>query len=303
MRLNLDNFDSRYGDEQSCINYLIEQRWPDGRVCCLYCGSLSLYRLKRRYSYQCKDCHHQFSPKTGFPFERSKIPLRKWLKVLFLMTSRKHSVSSVQIADDLGITQKTAWNIMHDLRDFMYPDDTPRKGDWEVDETYDHPDASKRSSALLKNRKRGKYGGEVIFGLLHRQSGEVRVFHVKSSGARVLLPIIEKHIPKGSRIFSDEHGSYRRLTKLGYRHETTNHSKGERVIGDNNTQALESKWTHLKKIIRATYMHASPEHMQKYCSEYAFRRTANASSLNHQQKMDKWFGNCVSDMASGRYIR
>lgn len=282
--LYLDNFDTYFPDDQSCIDFLMQQRWPTG-VCCLYCGSVGVYSLKRRQAFECKDCGKQFSVRTGMPFERTKLPLRKWIKALFLLSSRKRGVSSVQLANDLGITQKTAWNMADKIRETM-GEDFELFGCTEIDEAYIHPNVYKRSSARRKYGRTGRRAGQVVFGMVER-GGKAKLLHVKSSGARVLNPLIDKYIAKGSRIHSDEHGSYRLLHKRGYDHQTTNHSNGEYVVGDNYTQNIENVWSHLKRCIKATYYHISVKHTQGYANEVEFRY--NTRKTDNMERMKHYF--------------
>lgn len=288
MELNLDNFDAHFPDEQSCIDYLTKQRWPTG-IACLTCGSVSVYHLKRRQAYECKDCGKQFSVRTAMPFEGSKVPLRKWLKALFLFTSRKRGESSLQLADDIHVTQKTAWHMEQALREFMGEENVVLSGDIELDETFVHPNVYKRSSAKRKFGRTGSRTGEILFGMTER-GGRTKIIHVKSTGARVLNPLIDKHIAKGSRIFSDEHGSYRLLSRRGYDHHTTNHSRCERVIDYNHTQNIENQWSHLKRTIKGTYYHVSPKYIGRYADEVAFRLTTR--SLSNEERLRVWLANC-----------
>lgn len=285
MKLDHHNFHEQFPDNQACLRYLEEQRWPDG-VCCLYCGSVAVYPIKGRNIYECKDCHKQFSAKTGTPFDRSHIPLTKWFKALFMLTSDKRGVTSVYLAESIGVTQKTAWRMMHDLRDVM-GSDFKLMGAVELDETYIHPNTFKRSSARKKYGQDSRRKGEIVFGMMER-GGRVKMIPVKSSGARVLLPLIEKHIKRGAMIYSDEWGSYRRLDRMGYGHLTTNHSQGEYAAGEIHSQGIENVWSRLKRSIKGTYYHVSERHLRRYCNEAEFR--FNYRRLTSGDRFQVWFG-------------
>ncbi len=284
MELNHHNFHEHFPDEKACLQYLTEQRWPDG-VCCLYCGSVVVYPIATRSIYECKDCHKQFSAKTGTPFERSHLPLTKWLRALFMLTSDKRGVSSVQIAKAIGVTQKTAWRMMHALRDIM-GEEFKLKGEVEVDETYIHPNTFKRSSARKRYGRDSRRTGKVIFGMMER-GGRVKMIFVPTAGARILLPLINKYIAKGSCIYSDEARVYQTLNRRGYGHLTTNHSWGEYAVGSIHSQGIENTWSHLKRSIKGTYYHVSERHVQRYCDEVSFR--FNYRGLSQGARFGVWF--------------
>lgn len=284
MELNDETFHELFPDDQACLKFLTEQRWPDG-VCCLYCGSYSIYNIERRSIYECKDCHKQFSAKTGTPFERSRIPLRKWFRALYRLTSDPRGVTSIQIGKSIGVTQKTAWHMMHKLRDVM-GSDFKLMGSVEIDETYIHPNTFKRSSARKKYGRTGRRQGMIIFGMMER-NGRVKMIPVPSSGTRVLLPLINRYIKKGSTIYSDEWGAYRTLNKIGYGHLTTNHSWGEYAVGEIHSQGIENAWGRLKRSIKGTYYHISKRHVGRYCNETEFR--FNYRRLNNGGRFQMWF--------------
>jgi transposase-like protein len=286
MELNHHNFHEHFPDDQACLEFLTEQRWPDG-VCCLYCGSVAVYPITKRNIYECKDCSRQFSAKTGTPFERSRIPLTKWFRALFMLTSDKRGVSSVQVAKAVGVTQKTAWHMMHDLRDIM-GEEFQLMGSVELDETYIHPNTFKRSSARKKYGMDSRRKGKIVFGMMER-GGRVKMIPVKSSGTRSLMPLIERYIKKGSRIYSDEWGVYRTLDQRGYGHLTTNHSSGEYAVGDIHSQGIENTWSHLKRSIKGTYYHVSDRHLRRYCDEVSFR--FNYRRLSQRARFGVWFAN------------
>lgn len=284
MELNDYNFHEQFPDDAACLKYLTEMRWPYG-VCCLHCGSVTVYALKRRSIYECKDCHKQFSAKTGTPFERSRIPLTKWFRALFKLTDDPRGVTSVQIARSIGVTQKTAWKMMHDLRDVM-GSDFKLMGSVEIDETYVHPNVYKRSSARKKYGRTGRRRGMIVFGMMER-GGRAKLVPVPSSGSRVLLPLINQYIKKGSTIYSDEWGVYRTLNKRGYGHLTTNHSWGEYAVGEIHSQGIENVWARFKRSIKGTYYHVSPRHLYRYCSETEFR--FNYRRLKSGERFGAWF--------------
>lgn len=279
MELNLHTFDDFFPDEQACLDFLIKQRWPDGNVACLYCGSLSVYTLKKRHGYECRDCTKQFSVRTGMPFEGSAIPLRKWLKALYLLTSRKKGISSVQLAKDLGITQKSAWFMAHRLREGMRLEGK-LEGVVAVDETY--VGGWRRSSAQRWKNKTAVMGAIETRGKYTR----VRVLATRSPNATVALPFIRKNIAKGTVVYTDSSTIYSRL-KREYEHGTVNHSKYQWADGDISTNSIEAFWSHLKRGIRGIYLQVSRGHLQRYADEFAFRY--NTRHLSDAERFNAWF--------------
>lgn len=141
--------------------------------------------------------------------------------------------------------------------------DSPLMNDVEVDEAYMHPNPQRRSTAKPHN-------SQVVFGMVER-GGRAKIKHVKSSGVRVLVPEIQKHIAKNATIYSDEHGSYRLLARRGYQHQTINHSEQQYVVGRVHTQNIENFWSIFKRGIYGVYRHCDARYLQQYANEYAFR--------------------------------
>lgn len=148
----------------------------------------------------------------------------------------------------------------------------------EVDEAYMQPKPEKNSRVENKTRRRGFYNSQILFGMVERK-GRARVKHVKSSGVRVLLPEIQDNISQSATIYSDEHGSYKRLDKRGYEHFAVNHSKQQFVIGRVHTQNIENFWSQFKRGMYGVYRHCDPKYLQHYANEYAFRYSNRKSDI------------------------
>lgn len=280
MELNLLTFDRFFGDDEACMAYLAKQRWPNG-VACIECGSLGIYVIKRRRSYECKDCGKQFNPCTNTPFQNSTIPLHKWFKALYLLTSLKKGISSVQLGKELGISQPAAWSMLHRLRDVMQLDFEQFAGTVEIDETYFTPKLYRRTTA--------RYSKQIaIIGILERNKGmsRIRVLVSKHADATVVLPFIRASIRHGTRVHTDKSTIYHRV-KREFVHQSINHSQWQWADGDVTTNSIESFWSHLKRGIRGIYIHVSHKHMHRYCDEFAFRH--NTRWLSQWQRFDEWF--------------
>ena len=198
------------------------------------------------------------------------------------MSTNKAGTSARQIEREIGVTYKTAWRMMHQIRSMMGNKDTELANDVEVDETYIHPNVFKRSSAQKRCGRDARRTGEILFGAVER-NGEVKIWHVKSSGVRVLQPLILTNVKYGATVHSDGHKSYTSLPKYGYDHRTTNHGIGEYYTEYSYTQNIENVWSHIKRGIKGVYRHVGARYVQLYANEYAWR-------YNHRQhKVLFWY--------------
>jgi hypothetical protein len=189
---------------------------------------------------------------------------------MFVMANTRSGVSAAQVQRETGVTYKCAWRIMHQVRSLMEGPKEKLSGEVEIDETFIHPNPFKRSSARRNYGKDARRKGEVILGIVER-GGRAKVWHVRSSGARVILPIIESNVRFGSLIHTDGYWGYATLQRRGYEHRTTNHSVGEFYTPDSSTQNIENLWSHFKRGIRGVYRHVSDRYLQLYAQEYAWR--------------------------------
>jgi len=279
---NLFSFYEKFKDEQACRDYLADLRW-NNRIICPHCGSINTsYQYKDGKLYKCKSCTKQFTVRVGTIFEDSSVSLQKWFLAIYLATSLKSGISSIQLSKYISVTQKTAWFMLHRIRKVIELEELELSGIVETDETY--------IGGKVTNRPLSKRNNDdtksVVLGLVE-QSGRTKMKHVISSGARSLIPEIEKSVDKeNSKVFSDEWGSYRNLTKLGYYHNSVNHRLGEYVKGDVHTNTIEGVWSQLKRGINGIYHHVSPKHLQRYCDEYGYRY--NTRGLSDFERFNDW---------------
>lgn len=261
MKFTIQEFNQKFPTSDSCLDYLWNMHFSEKP--CTTCGMYDgFHKLPSRPAYQCQ-CGSQLYPLAGTPFHKSTTDLRTWFLAIFFMTNTRSGMSALQFQRISGVTYKTAWRIFKQVRLMMADDNTQLNTDVEVDEAYMHPNPQKRSTAKPHN-------SQVIFGMVER-GGRARIKHVKSPGARVLLPEIQKNIDQSATIYSDEWGSYKLLKKRGYAHETVNHSKQQYVVGWVHTQNVENFWSQFKRGIYGVYRHCDPSYLQHYANEYAFR--------------------------------
>jgi transposase-like protein len=282
--INLIDFYKKFPDEQACRDYLQNARWGDNATCpkCGVTGG-KIYKLKDTRLLKCAVCRQPFSVRVGTVFEDSAIPLQSWFLAVYLATSFKKGISSIQLAKYLGITQKSAWHMLHRIRHSVNTsaDDKPLDGIVEIDETY------------IGGKRPGVRGSKldkaIVFGAVEH-GGRTKLAHVRTAGARVLLPEIDKSISPNATIYSDQLSAYRSLNKRGYVHDSVNHSTLEFARGTVHTNTIEGGiWDHLKLGLKAIYMGVSPKHLSKYCDEFVYKY--NTRGLTDGQRFDTWFHN------------
>lgn len=231
--------------------------------------------------FQCNACRKQFTVTVGTLFERSKIPLTKWLLATFLLTASKKGISAHQMHRMLGISYKSTWFMMHRIREALRPlHPTERMGGEgktvEADETYiGGKEKNKHKSKRAKRNLGGSWGKETVFSLVERQ-GEVRSLHTPSVTADTLRPILVTQLAPKTKLMTDDAGQYRHMHK-DFDHSIVNHGAGEYVRGDAHTNTVEGYFSILKRGIVGTYHHVSPQHLKRYLGEFDFRYNERSS--------------------------
>lgn len=302
MSANLQN--PIFTDETKAREWLEARVWPNGPVC-PHCGNLDQDKIRglqgkahRPGLYQCAECREQFTVTVKTVFERSKVPLSKWLAALFLLTTSKKGVSAHQIHRSLGISYKTAWFMMHRLREAMRQGGlTPMGGEGQVveaDETYQGRLDTPRVSKQRKGRpyyKGGKQTGigtkRAIVALVER-GGRVRTFHVASADKETVSKIVADNVVREARLYTDESRLYTTVGQAFAAHETVNHSAKEYVRGDIHTNTVEGVFSILKRGMTGVYQHCREKHLHRYLAEYDFRyNTRTALGYNDLMRAEK----------------
>jgi ISXO2-like transposase domain/Transposase zinc-ribbon domain len=270
-----------FADPDTCLEYMVASRWPNG-VACPTCGSMDVSFLKTRKIWKCKSVHpkQQFSAKVGTIFEDSPIPLDKWLATMWLIANAKNGVSSYEIHRSIGVTQKTAWFMLHRIRLAMQSDDDGKMdGEVEVDETF----VGGVARNMHKDRRKRLYGTNVkgtgvlgktaVFGLLERHGPDghsrVRARVMKGTRRVDLIPEISANVEKGSEVYSDAYRSYIKVRE-DYTHKFIDHAE-RYVDGKVHTNGIENFWSLLKRAIKGTYVNVEPFHLKRYVDEQVFR--------------------------------
>lgn len=288
---NFKEFIQFFDDERICWDYLEKKRW-NGNITCIYCECDKVYKYKNGKSYRCSCCKKYFSVTKGTIFERSKIPLTSWFAAIYLYTSHKTSVSSVQIAKHLGISQHTAWYMHHRIMEAFkvdFDEVTPVDGMWEVDEVYIGPNRRKISKARyakMKNRG-GIFTMQGIIGLLHRENGLVGKLLPDNSDINYIEALLRKHIGSMSVLMTDGWIQYAGMHKYVLSHEVFIHKDGEYGRGIYHTNTIEGAFRHFKDTIRGSFKQLGPKHLQRYWDEYCFRY--NSRGLTDIESFDLTF--------------
>lgn len=264
-----------FADAENCLNYLAVRRpeWDNG-VTCPTCGSSKVSFLKNQLRWQCSSHHakRQFSVKVGTIFEDSPLGLDKWLPCVWLITNAKNGISSYEVGRALGVTQKTAWFMLHRVRlAHQGKDGGKLSGEVEVDETFIGGKARnmhKEAKARKIQGRRGPEGKAIVAAVLER-GGKVRAKVVDKRKKKDLQALVREHVEPGSELFSDALKSYEGLDGE-FVHQVIDHAVAY-VDGNVHTNCMENFWSLLKRGIGGTYVSVEPYHLFRYVDEQAFR--------------------------------
>ncbi len=262
-----------FADYENCRQFLMDARWPDGVVRCPTCGSDHVTYMEKTRRWKCygKHARPQFTLKVGTVFEDSPIPLEKWLPTLWLIVNYKNGISSYELGRALGVTQKSAWFMLHRLRLAMQTGSIMKfKGEVEVDETFIGGKARNMHKQARIRRITGTGGKDKtpVVGILER-GGRVRTTVVKNRKKSTLDAIVRSNVEPGSAIYTDTLPSYNDLANQ-YQHEMVDHAV-EYVRDKVHTNGLENFWSLLKRGLRGTYVSVAPFHLFRYLDEQSFR--------------------------------
>jgi transposase-like protein len=256
--------------EQDCINHLELLRW-NGNVISPFDSNSKVYKCKDN-KYRCKNTGKYFNVRTATLFDNTKVPLRKWFVAIYIVTSHKKGISSLQLSKDVDVTQKTAWFMLQRIRNcFGIDGNTQLKNEVEIDETYvGGKDRFKHIDKKVEGTQgRSTKNKTSVLGMVERE-GELIAKQIKDVKTDTITPEVVKFVKKATKVFTDEWLGYNGLKKI-YDHSVVKHNKGEYVKDRIHTNTIEGFWSLLKRGIVGIYHFTSKKHLQKYVDEFVFR--------------------------------
>jgi len=281
----------RFPDERSCHQYFAGQRWDSGVLECPHdgCGHAEAYVFKDGIRYKCKGCKRIYTGRTNTFMHGSNLPTLVWFMAMYLVMHKK-GVSSIQLAKDIGVTQKTAWFVLQRIRWALGNEhDKPNlEGTVEIDETFVGGKNKNRHYAKRMEYKeltgRTFPDKTTVFGMYERETCKVRAMVISRQQFRTLFRIITYNIAPGSTLMTDDWTGYNGIDRI-YKRHSIDHKKWIYADGDVTTNRMENFWSHLKRGLHGTYIRVTPKHLNKYVQEFAFR--FNHRNLDVQQQMEQ----------------
>jgi transposase len=279
LRYSVRDFNAEFPNDDACLEYVKEQRWPDGVTRCAKCKvDRKHYRVGNRTAYACDHCGNHIYPLAGTIFEKSSTPLKLWFYAAYLMGSTRCGISAKQVQRETGVTYKTAWRMFRNIRSLLSDGELQLEGPTvEVDETYmGGKRKGFRGRPLAGDRKK-----VPVVGIVQR-NGLAIARHVKNVKAKTLNRLIRKHVTPGSTVYTDEYPGYRTISKgKRFVHRRIKHKTGIYVRGDIHTNSVEGLWSLIKRGISGVYHHVDPAYLQSYLDEFCFRY--NRRHMGNQQ--------------------
>jgi hypothetical protein len=265
--------------EQTAVDHFTAIRWAGGEFCAVNgCADAKIFHFKDGKTHKCSVCRARFSIRVGTIFQDTKLPLRTWFAAIWMITNHPKGIASTTLATDLGITQKTAWFVLHRLRHAArtVSFNGPLKGEVAADETLlGGKEGNKHAHKRTKGHS-GTAGKTIVMGLVEK-GGEVRAGVIDGANKTTMQEIIVHHVEAGATLVTDEHRGYQGLNGR-FNHQTVNHRDGEYVRDGFTTNGVESLWALFKRQYHGTHHWISPKHMDAYVTEMCFRLNRRALS-------------------------
>ena len=274
-----------FPDAESARLFLESRIWADG-VTCPTCKATENITTRKGGFYRCNPCKLDFTIRTGTVFERSHIPLHKWLYAMYLLVTARKGISSLQLSKEIGVTQKSAWFMLHRLREACGgPNLTKLRGIIEVDECFIGGKEANKHEHKKLHAGRGAVGKTAVLGMRER-GGRVIATKMDMRNLSAIHGQIHDNVELGSQLYSDDSIVFDDLDGLFFRHEAVNHSAGEYARGEATTNGIESVWAVLKRGVYGVYHKVTPKHLGRYLNEFSFRLNEGNGKRHSLERLD-----------------